>query len=118
MARMPCTPCAATMAMKPITFSLAKIATAGIPLKGLVARFGKKSQRRTSPKLLRVCALIMTAPMTPARIKAYIASAETRVKSHMMVSKLIPRFERGRVRFAVVILHSEGRANDDDHGHN
>jgi len=34
----------------------------------------------------------------------------------MMVSKLKPRLERERVRFAVVILESKDRAQDDHHG--
>ena len=59
---------------------------------------GMKAQRITSAKFIWVRAPMISAPIRPNRIKPYIASAESRVKSHISISKLSPRCERDRVR--------------------
>src|ERR671925_174386 len=69
-------------------------------------------QRMTSARFISLRAPITSAPPIAKRISAYIPSAERRVKSHMNISKLSPRFARGRVLgFAVAILASR-RADD------
>src|SRR5512138_309111 len=71
-----------------------------------------KPQRRISAKLICCRAPMIRAPITANRIKAYIASAERRVKSHMNISKLRPRLAKGRVRDLVAMSASQCRSDD------
>src|SRR6476469_5425886 len=70
-------------------------------------------QRSTSAKLIWLRAPMYRAPRIANRMMAYMPRAERRVNSHMNISKLRPRFERGRVLDLVtVMLTSRG---SDDH---
>src|ERR1043165_9421698 len=75
---------------------------------------GMKPQRKTSAKLIWLRAPMIKAPMIAIRIKPYIANAERRVNSHMNISKLKPRFERGNVLALVAMLTSRRTDDDED----
>src|SRR5512139_191912 len=70
-------------------------------------------QRRISAKLISPRAPIHRAPSTANRIKAYMASAESRVNIHMAISKLRPRFFRGRTLFVLVAMSASQRRIQD-----
>src|SRR3972149_1541341 len=76
-----------------------------------------KAQRITSAKFIWVRAPMINAPIRPKMIKTYMPSAERRVKSHINVSKFMPRCERDKLLgLALLILASQRRVNDDQHG--
>src|SRR6185503_14830854 len=77
---------------------------------------GMNPQRSTSARFMLLRAPITRAPMIANRIRAYIPRAERRVKSHMNISKLRPRFERGRVLGLVVAILASRRAKDHENG--
>src|SRR5512143_324569 len=72
-----------------------------------------KAQRMKSAKFMPVRAPMTRAPIMPIRMKAYMASAVSRVKNHMAISKLRPRWESGRVLDLAAMLHSQ--PGPDDH---
>src|SRR5271157_1301317 len=76
-------------------------------------------QRNTSAKFICVRAPMTNAPMMAKRISAYIASAERRVKIHISISKLRPRFVIGTILdfVEVAMLASQSRADDDEERH-
>src|SRR5512138_2575468 len=81
---------------------------------------GMKPQRSTSARFISLRAPMTSAPMIAKRISAYIASAVRRVNIHIAISKLRPRFARGRVLGLVVAMLASCRAErcpeDDKHG--
>src|SRR5574341_478975 len=76
---------------------------------------GMKAQRIRSAKFICVRAPRISAPMIPLRINRCIARAERRVKNHMIISKLKPRWNRDRfLGFIRLISASSQRSADDD----
>src|SRR5690242_10437972 len=69
-------------------------------------------QRSTSAKLISLRAPMYKAPRIANRMMAYMPSAERRVNNHMNISKLRPRFERGRVLDLVVAMLPSRRSDD------
>src|SRR6185436_19472096 len=73
-------------------------------------------QRSTSARFMWLRAPMISAPMIAIRINPYIARAERRVNSHINISKLRPRFDRGKVRDLTAMLTSQCRAHDNEYG--
>src|SRR5215212_2736375 len=112
----PCTPCATANRSSALPVNLQNGldhgAKSGTFVLCTCVLTGIKPQRSTSAKLIWLRAPMTSAPMIAKRIKAYIPSAERRVKSHMNISKLRPRFARGSVLGLVVAMLTSRRADD------
>src|SRR4030067_994426 len=115
----PCTPCATATRRRALAVSLQKTvdhgARSGTSVLCTWVLVGVNPQRITSAKFMSLRAPIINAPMIAIRINPYIASAERRVNIHIIISKLRPRFERGRVPDLVVaMLTSQCSAHDNE----
>src|SRR6266498_4313944 len=75
------------------------------------------AQRITSAKFIWLRAPMTSAPIIPNRINAYIANAESLVKSHISISKFMPRWERDKLLdLSSLILRSHCSADDGQNG--
>src|SRR5512133_2991068 len=112
----PCTPCAVASRKSALATNFQKGVTHASKSETFVfctcAPLGIKPQRITSARFIWVRAPMINAPIMANRINPYIASAERRVKYHIIISKVRPRLESGKVLDFIAMLASRRSAEN------